>query len=171
MRKLVLSAVALLLAVPLLGCGAFYSVFSTPAPSPSPLPTPVPTNPAQKLPLLSGEWQIRFTQTGGIAGVFRNMEISSSGEVKISDRTTHPGEEVVTHLTAEKLVTLSDLVAASSFRPASMPTGCADCFIFDLQITGSDGNFQVQLDQVELPDSGLQPLVDFLAELLNNTGK
>ena len=162
MRKAVLSVGLLFIALSLLGCGFFYSVFPTPG------PTPIPTNPALHLPKLSGDWLVRLAQSGGIAGVSRSLEISSSGAMTIIE--TRGGERKVSQLPAEKLAALNELVAASTFRPASLPTGCADCFVFDLRITSADGTFQAQLDEVSLPDSGLQSLLDFLAGLLNNTG-
>jgi len=132
MRKLTISIATILIAMALLGCGFFTSMFPTAVPEPSPLPSPLPTNPAKQLPLLNGDWHIDFTQSGGIAGTSRSLEISSSGEMTFTN--TRTGEKHVTQLPAEKLAALTDLVAAASFRPASQPSGCADCFIFDLQL-------------------------------------
>ena len=145
-----------------LGCGIFSSLL----PDPRPLPTPIPTSLAQNLPKLSGDWLIHFTQSGGIAGLSRSLEISSTGGMIITDMRS--GKKQVGRLSDKDRASIGDLLQAAVFRPAAGPSACADCFIFNLQITSASGVFQAQVDQLELPDSGLQPVVNFLAALLNN---
>lgn len=164
MRKPFLFIAITLIATLSLGCGIFTSLF----PDSGALPTPIPTSLAQNLPELSGDWLIHFTQSGGIAGLSRSLEISSTGETIITDMRS--GVKQVGRLSDKDRAAVGDLVRAANFRPAAGPSACADCFIFNLQITSASGVFQGQVDQVELPDSGLQPVVDFLAALLNNSG-
>ena len=190
MRKLIISVSMLLIALGLLGCSFFYSIFPTPTeiqtPAataiqtpeatailvpdatkiPTPNPTAIPTQPAQGLPQLTGNWHISMAQTGGIAGVSRMLEISSSGEMTITDERSN--KKNTTQLSADKFAMLKKLVASTEYRPITQPMGCADCFIFNLHIENGSEKFQVQLDQVNLPNSGLEPLVGFLGELLNS---
>jgi hypothetical protein len=189
MRKLLLSISVLLIALGLLGCSFFYSLFQTPTATPFPESTSIseptsiatlaatavstleataiPTEPAQKLPQLTGNWRIRLEQTGGFAGVSRSLEISSSGQMTIIEERINKNS--TTQLPADKLAKLKELVASSEYHPVKQPMGCSDCFIFNLQIdNGSEKEFQMQIDQVNLPDTGLEPLVGFLGEMLNS---
>jgi hypothetical protein len=120
----------------------------------------------QALPKLTGTWQISLAQTGGFAGVSRRLEISSNGEMTLTDERSQKQSTV--QLSADKFARLKDLVVATQYRPITQPLGCADCFIYDLQIDNGSEKFQVQIDDVNLPNSGLQPLISFLAEMLNN---
>ena len=174
MRKLSMFVSVLLIALGLLGCGAFYSIFQTPTATPFPEPTSIPTlaataiptQPAQKLPQLTGNWHIRLEQTGGFAGVSRTLEISSSGEMTIIEERINKNN--TTQLPADKLAMLKELVAASKYRPVLQPMVCNDCFIFNLQIDNGSERFQMQIDQINLSNTGLEPLVGFLGEMLNS---
>jgi hypothetical protein len=174
MRKLLMYISLLLITLGLLGCGFFYSIFqiptatSSPEPTaiPSPGPTAIPTQAAQKLPNLTGNWHIRLEQTGGIAGVSRNLEISSSGKMTIIEERINKNE--TTQLPADKFAMLKELVASSEYHPVTQPMGCADCFIFNLQIDNGSEKFQMQIDQINLPNTGLEPLVGFLGGILNS---
>ena len=168
MRKLLMSIAVLLIAIGLLGCGAFYSAF--PAPTPTvirmPIPTAILAQPGTTLPQLTGNWQITMTLTGGVAGRDQSVEISSSGEMIITDLRTK--QETTSQLPADKIASLTKLVASSNYRPPSKPqSGCADCFVYNLEIVSGGEKFQAQLDDISLPDSGLQPLISFIGGLSN----
>jgi hypothetical protein len=160
MRKFLMSVSPLLAALGLLGCSFFYSIF------PTPTPAMLPTQTAQRLPQLTGNWHIRLAQTGGFAGVSRTLEIFSSGEMTVTEERIN--KKNTSQLPADKFAMLKELLAASEYQPIRQPIGCADCFIFDLQVNNDSEKFQVQIDQVNLPNSGLEPLVGFLGELLNS---
>jgi hypothetical protein len=163
MRKLLMSVYVLLMALGLLGCSFFYSIF--PTPTPAMLSTQsVPNQPAQELPKLTGDWHVSMAQTGGIAGVSRTLEISSSGEMTVINERSK--KQTTTQLSTDKVAVLTELVASSKYQPISEPTGCADCFIYKLEISSAGEKFQAQLDDISLPDSGLQPLINFLGEFL-----
>ena len=174
MHKLLISVRVSLIALGLLGCSFFYSIFQTPTATPFTEPTSIPTlaataistQPAQKLPQLTGAWHIRLAQTGGFAGVSRTLEISNSGEMTITEERINKNKTI--QLPPDKFAMLKELVTTSEYRPITQPMGCADCFIFNLQIDNGSEKFQVQLDQVNLPNSGLEPLVGLLGELLNS---
>jgi hypothetical protein len=134
-------------------------------PAPVTLPTqPVSNQPSQELPKLTGDWHVSMAQTGGIAGVSRTLEISSSGETTVIDERSK--KQTTAQLPADKIAVLTELVASSKYQPISQPSGCADCFIYKLEISSAGEKFQVQLDDISLPNSGLQPLINFLGEYL-----
>jgi hypothetical protein len=160
MRKLLTSISLLLVTLGLLGCSFFYSIF------PTPTPAALPTQAAQRLPELTGDWHVRLAQTGGFAGVSRTLEISSNGEVTITEERINRKD--ITQLPADKLARLKELIAASEYRPVLQPLACNDCFIFDLQIENGSEKFKMQIDQINLSETGLEPLVGFLGEMLNS---
>jgi len=161
MRKFIQFLAGFMAIVAMLGCRTVTAVFSTPGPVPNPTAPLAPTAAEQQLPALSGDWHMTITQSGGIMGMERTLEISSTGAMTLTDARSHASSQ--SQLPAERLAALNKLVAGSQYRAAAMPAGCADCFIFDIQISSAGENFQVQLNQIDLVDSGLQPLVDFLA--------
>lgn len=118
------------------------------------------------LPDLSGEWSITLIQSGGIAGLQRTLTVTSDGQVTALEMRSDRSGSL--QLSPGELAALEQLVAASSFvRPTRTDSGCADCFLYDLQIQSPAGSVGFQLDDVTLPDSGLQPLVAYLVDLMD----
>lgn len=155
---------ALLLALLiLLGCRARPAATATPLTDVKPLLTAT-ARAGTPLPQLVSSWKVSMTQSGGIMGMERKVVISSSGEMTLADLRSKKSRQ--TRLPGASLTTLSGLVASASYTPEVTPSGCADCFIFDLEITSAGQEFQARLDQVSLAGSGLESLVNYLAELL-----
>jgi hypothetical protein len=118
------------------------------------------------LPDLSGTWSITLTQSGGFAGLNRTVTVASDGNVTARDARTDQSGSL--QLSSGELAALQQLVAASSFvHPTKTDSGCADCFLYDLQIQSPAGRASFQLNDVTLPDSGLQPLVEYLVDLMD----
>jgi|GEM_PF-542157 len=135
---------------------------------PIPLPSPVQTGLGEHLPELSGDWQLQFRQSGGYAGLSRTLEISTTGAMNIDDGRS--AQKKTAQLTPEKLAELTRLVGYATFKRPPQPPGCADCFLYNLQLTTSAGVYLVQVDEVSLSDSGLQDLVDFLLTAMQENG-
>ena len=55
--------------------------------------------------------------------------------------------------------------AAAVDTSQRLPSACADCFIYDLQLTSGGKIVQIQADDITLPDSGVAELIRFLREL------
>lgn len=136
------------------------------APTPEPL-KPTPESPKSNLPALDGEWKIKMTHSGGIMGLLRSIEISSDGKYTIMDERA--AQKISGELSADELSKLKEQIASSEYIQASKPDGmgCADCFIYDLEIQGTGKPFSVQLNDVNLPNSGLATLVDYLRGLID----
>jgi hypothetical protein len=110
-------------------------------------------------------WTIRFTQSGGIMGMTREMEIHSDGQLKAADDRT--GREAASQLTEAELTRLQNLVNNLAYNAKSGPTSCADCFNYTLEISSGSGKpFTAQADDVSLEASGLSPLVEYLRTLM-----
>jgi hypothetical protein len=121
-----------------------------------------PALPAKnKLPTLGGDWSIKFTHSGGFVGVSRWIEIKSDGSYLVVDDRS-PDYRKTGQLTAQELEDLKKLVASTNYTPNELPSGCADCYVYTIEIKGEGKGFAVTVDEVVLPDTGLGPLVSDL---------
>lgn len=148
----------LLVTLLITGCGSF----STPEPFNT--PTTKPSTPG-------GNWTIKMTQSGGIMGLSRSVEVTSDGEYTVVDERTN--KTVTGELTANELSELNELVMNSNYVPATKPDGmgCADCFVYDFEIQVNGEKLSVQLNDVSLPKSGLEPMVSYLRDLMDTALK
>ena len=128
-------------------------------------------SPKSNLPALDGEWTIKMAHSGGIMGLSRSIEISSNGKYTVMDERA--SKTITGELATDELSKLKKQVSASKYIPASKPDGmgCADCFIYDLEIQGGGEKFNIQLNDVNLPNSGLESLVNYLRGLIETTLK
>jgi hypothetical protein len=109
------------------------------------------------LPALAGSWTINMTHSGGIMGLSRAIEVDSTGIYTVKDDRT---EQTFTgQLSEEELVDLINVVKSTTYAPEKAPHGCADCFIYDLQIISDSGRFSAQVDDISIEESGLSDLV------------
>jgi len=133
---------------------------------PDQLKTPTLERIEFNLPALEGEWIVKLSHSGGIMGLLRSIEISSNGKYTIRDERA--GKIIAGVLTTDELSRLKEQVASSEYRPASKPDGrgCADCFIYELEIHDNGKKFSVQLNDVNLANSGLESLITYLRGLI-----
>jgi hypothetical protein len=109
------------------------------------------------LPALAGSWTIAMTHSGGIMGLSRSVEVDSAGIYTAKDDRT---DQIFTgQLSEEELVDLVNVVKSTNYVPEKAPHGCADCFIYDIQINSDDGRFSAQVDDISIEESGLSELV------------
>lgn len=120
----------------------------------------------QPLPTASTDWtSITFTQSGGIMGMLRTIEIATDGTWKLTDERA--SESVDGKLSAEELKQLNGLIASLSVKSSGQSGVCADCFIYSVEISFLGKSLTADADDVNLGDSGLGPLVMFMTELMN----
>lgn len=148
----------LILIIALLGTGC--------APSPTNTPAATPT-----LPVITNEWTAKMTQSGGIMGLMRSMEISSDGSYTVTDERTK--KEVTGRLNEDELKNLSSLITNAKLTDPEKPNigVCSDCFIYDIEIKNEGEVFMTQLNDMSLPDSGMEDLVTSLRELMDTVLK
>jgi hypothetical protein len=111
-----------------------------------------------------GAWTIRMTLSGGIMGAVKKMEIRSDGSyIVIDERASR---------TRSGRLSLAETAAlaerASSIEPQSNQKQftCADCYIYNLEVSGEGGRFTAQVDDLSLPGSGLEALITSLREIM-----
>lgn len=124
---------------------------------------------AGNFPTLIGTWRVTLNQSGGIIGMSRSIDVAGDGSVNVTDLRS--GKTWQSRLTTERLQELEKMVTAASYTQVRATAGCADCFIFYLTVTSDTGQFEVELNQIDLANSGLQPVIDFLLEEMGKAGK
>jgi len=129
-------------------------------------PNSTPESSKSNLPALDGAWKIKMTHSGGIMGLSRSIEISSDGKYTVIDERA--SKTVTGELAADEISKLKERVSSSKYIPVTKPDGmgCADCFIYDLEIQGSEDKLNIQLNDISLPTSGLETLVTQLRGLI-----
>jgi hypothetical protein len=116
---------------------------------------------SQPLPSPSGTWSVKMTQSGGIAGVLLTVEVTSDGQLKAEDQRSHRSiSRIISTLTTDELKMLIFNMPVSGNRLPQ--TGCADCFIYNLEIHSEGKNQEIQVDDVSMKDSGAQELITTL---------
>ena len=130
------------------------------------LPEATSTSEIVDPPDFKGPWSIRMVQTGGIMGINRSIEISEGGNFTAIDERSEGRQQG--RLTPQELDQLGLLLESIRYTPDTEPHGCADCFIYEIEISREDEKFTVQLDDINLDNSGLEPLVTFLRKILDD---
>lgn len=120
-------------------------------------------------PPLADEWVVTMVQSGGIMGLQRSIRISSDGKYTVVDEMN--GKSVNSELSAENLDGLKNLVADFSFTAPKAPMVCADCFIYKVAIQSGGQKMVAEIDDVNMPETGMGPLVEFLRDLMDSALK
>ena len=149
-------AAVLIIGLFLAACGPAQIV--PPADQPQPLPSPTES------------WQLSFTQSGGFAGVQLQLDVSSDGRLTAEDLRS--GKTVTKQLDAATLNKLSGLAASLALSAPQTPrSACADCFLYDLQVTSGGRTVKLHADDTTLAASGAQSLISLLQQLRDDALK
>jgi hypothetical protein len=138
--------------------------------TPELLNTPTPEPPATNRPALDS-WTIKMKQSGGFMGLSRLVEISSYGKFTIVDERAK--KTITGEFSADELSKINEQVLSFKYIPLTEPDGtsCADCFIYDVEIQINGKKISAQLNDINLPNSGLDSLVGTLRSLIETTLK
>ncbi len=129
----------------------------------------VPPDP-QPLPSPAASWTINLMQSGGFAGVALTIQVTSDGRLTAEDQRA--GRSVSVDLPPETVAKLAQLYSESLAATAQpKQTGCADCFIYDLELRSGGRIVSVHADDTNLNDSGATELIRMLQQLRDNALK
>src|SRR5512141_3196161 len=118
----------------------------------------------QPLPSPGESWTVKLTQSGGFAGVLLTVEVSSNGQLKAEDARS--GRSVTKSVPPETLAQLVRLYARASIAtPAASHSGCADCFLYDLELSSGGRVTTIHADDTTLADSGAADLIALVRQL------
>ncbi len=135
--------------------------------------TSVTAQPAAATPALpssANEWTIKMTHSGGIMGLMRSVEVSSEGSYTVKDKRSN--KTISGNLSKNEISRFTGIVTATERTAMEKPEGvCADCFIYDIEIQIDGEKFSVQLDDMNLSESGMVELVSSLRELMDSALK
>jgi hypothetical protein len=120
-------------------------------------------------PPVEETWSVKMTQSGGIMGLLRFIEASSDGKYTAVDERA--GKSVDGELSGDELAALKDLVAGFSFTVPQKPMVCADCFIYNVTIQSGGQKLIAEIDDVNMPETGMSPLVEFLRHIMDSALK
>ena len=100
-------------------------------------------------------------------GLLRHVEVNSSGEFTIRDERTKQTKTGI--LSQNDLETLGNLVL--TIKPVNIDSlknmVCADCFVYTLEIRRDGKSLSAELDDISLPDSGYESLVNELRKIMD----
>jgi hypothetical protein len=117
-------------------------------------------------PALGDDWSVKMRLSGGFAGMLRIIEVRADGEYSVADGRT--GKTAAGRLAEDELAELKNLIAALEFTAPRMPSSCADCFVYDVQIQSAGRKMTLHADDVTLNDSGMEGLALFLRGLMDS---
>jgi len=113
---------------------------------------------------IPSDWTIQLERSGGIAGISESMTLDSGGRFTVqSDR---PFTDVEETLSREQVNTISGLLAqACPFEMNPNDAGCADCFLYKINVQMNGETYVMLATDVTLTEE-LYPLVDTLNQLM-----
>jgi hypothetical protein len=140
-----LLAAAILVASPAIGCGASRSTstFTTMTPP--------------------ADGGIRFSVTGGIAGVDQLLVIDASGDASVLTKARQHDTSSRFQISKTELASLREKLDAAGLAQllSARPSGCVDCFEYSLDYLGQTYN----ADEVSIPKR-LEPAIAALTNLI-----
>lgn len=127
--------------------------------------TPLQPTPTKETEDQSSSWEAELLITGGFAGVQRGIKISSTGEVIIHGGNNNLQGQV--QLSREDIEKFSRLInEIKEVRVQANPPACADCFQYELNVSINGKHFQATVNDLNLQDSGVAPLINEMENLL-----
>src|SRR5512142_1246459 len=137
-----------ILALALAACGP--AVVSPPASQASPAP--------------AQDWTVKLTQSGGFAGVLLTVQVSSDGT--LIARNERAGSSVTKSLPPEATAQIASFAAGLAAATSATPrSGCADCFLYRLEVTSGGRSAAIDADDTTLAGSGAAELIQLLQRL------
>ena len=92
------------------------------------------------------------------------MEISDSGSTTVLDQMSK--KQVTIQLSDGDIANMAGLLAGVvQLQPVSRLPACADCYLYSLDAIVDVKHFSFQVNDIDLNDSGLAPLVHALMDL------
>jgi len=160
MRKLI--PLLLVFSVALYACGGV----PVSTLEPSPLGTPVSTS--SSACDATADWTVQFSRSGGIAGFDQSLILQSNGNLTIQSKS--PPADVQKSLSTNQLNEITNMLArACPFKMVPNQAGCADCFIYHLDVQMGGQSYVMLATDVTLTEE-VRPLIDALGQLLQESG-
>ena len=161
MKKIIL--IVFFVGVILSACGG--APVSTDAPSPLGTPTSQLDTPCS----VPAQWAIQFNRSGGFAGVSESLTLDSGGSLMV--QSERPAVNVRKTISGDQVNAIGELlVRACPFEMKPNDAGCADCFLYKLDVQ-MDGKTYVMLATDVTLTEDLHPLISTLNQILQDAGE
>ena len=133
-----------------------------------PVPLGTPPNSSTTACSAPANWTIQYNRSGGFAGFNQSLTLHSDGSLTI--QSENPPANVQKSISKEQASAITNLlVQACPFTMEPNDMGCADCFIYTLNIQMNGQTYVMLATDVALTDE-VYPLIDVLSQLLQDTG-
>jgi hypothetical protein len=110
-------------------------------------------------------WRLTFHLSGGFAGMDRELQIASTGDLTARDRRR--GTSIAAKAPANDLILIDALVTDMKSVDSGRSTSCRDCLQYDLEVQRRGETRGLRLDDMTLAKSGTGPLIKALTNLLD----
>ncbi len=122
---------------------------------------------------ISGEvrdsWRIKLTVTGGFKGINREIELSSSGNLVVTDEES--GSRIVLVLSREEIAELDRQISGFGRLGGGSLPACADCFEYQLELEKGGDLSSVAFNDINLDSSAYGGIINALISLGNRAEK
>jgi hypothetical protein len=113
------------------------------------------------------QWNIQFNRSGGFAGFNESLTLDSGGNLRV--QSERPAVNVQETISGDQVNAISGLLAqACPFEMKPNDAGCADCFLYKLDVQMDGQAFVMLATDVTLTEE-LHPLIGVLSEFLQDT--
>ena len=118
---------------------------------------------------IPAQWVIQFNRTGGFAGVDESLTLDSAGKLTVQSKRPARNEQKT--ISNDRVNAIGEILAqACPFEMKPNDTGCADCYLYKLDIQMDGETYMMLATDVTLAEE-LHPLVTELNGLLQDTGQ
>ena len=128
------------------------------------LSTPSPTKLTVNSPQPSSSWELEFNLSGGFQGYQRISNLLNTGKLTVVDENND--QQVSVQLDQEEMDKINlFLVNIEKLRFDLQPPYCADCMVYELNLQRDGINLHAILNDLNLNESTLKPLIIELMQL------
>ena len=153
----------------LLFCTALTACAGAPAGTRVPESLGTPTGQLHTACSVPVQWTIHFERSGGFAGFDESLNLDSSGNLTV--QSERPPVDVKKTISNDQVNAIAGLLAeACPFEMKPNDAGCADCFLYKLDVQ-MDGQTYVMLATDVTLTEDLHPLIDVLNGLLQDAAQ
>lgn len=132
-----------------------------------PVPLGTPLNQPETACSIPTQWVVQFNRSGGFAGFNELLTLNSGGRLTV--QSERPAAEIRKTLSKDQVATVTGYLAeACPFEMKPNDAGCADCFLYKLDVEMDGQNYVMLATDVTLTDE-LHPLISELSGLLQDT--